>query len=1051
MRFSQLATEDPGTLAVIRSVTGVTALETTTAGHATQLGTQNQRLLDVEAAVATIPPGPTLVLTPDFATTPEDTPANGNVLTNDTTTTGTLRVLEYWVAGRVGSVAAGVRTDIPAVGTFQLYADGEWNFEPSLNYNGPVPLISFQVTNGSDIKISSLLITINSVDDPPVATPNSIMVAINESLSFGVLGNDFDPEGEVVFLTEINGAAFEVDEPVTVAHGTVTVNVNSQLLFVPETDYEGEFSFTYTVSDGTLTAQGTVYVQVGFENIPLFSPVSRIAEGDYFDEANVNFGNTAMGRVGSLYNNGENVSDATYSAAQGNFDLGTREPWLYDRATTIYKLYLRTQDPTIRAKALEYAQLYMSGVVQTFDNADFTTGGGQAGDVKYLYPIIAWWYERETGDTQYRARARGMYNLARTNFPATYAPGAALWTERNLNYAMQACLAQYWLSGEETALTHAEEYFETLLSMSAVSGAPLHPHGQHEGTGITTPITSPWMSALLVETLIQLYRTNSDQRIVEWIARYCDFIVDHAFYVNNEVPEFLGLRVPAYLVGTVLRYPDAGGPFGDSEHSYDVGIMLLKGIWAKQLLSQDISAMQALANECFVVARAVMDDWTRTTVGLPKYRVNPPRKMGWWFGGAYSKIYYAGQVPLGPISLTLPVITGSTPAGSTLTLTPGTYAGSPSPTITHRWVRNAVIIPDETALTYVTQETDVGAQISVEEIATNTGGSIIRMPLLSITPTAVGSPQITSQPQNTTVPAGQDATFTVEFTGTPTPTCQWFSHPSGDPVVGATTNVLTVEDVQIADSGNQFYCDITNSGDTARSNIVTLFVSAQISAVQFGVNDGAYLTNALLPPGPANFTVEALVRIDAPRLSARAMLSNRYIADRVASIGTDNTFEQYNVAVGDSQTGWSAGALGHNPPQGEWYHITISADSDVNAGVFRATLQALADAATQYSQTRAKGFTGTLNHVGFEINGGGATNAGQTSISFQYVRAYATERSLATIAAQRGAPDLTDALFCWVFEDNGSGGVAVRDATGNNRVPTLVGGTLVAGPVVPVL
>jgi hypothetical protein len=39
--------------------------------------------------------------------------------------------------------------------------------------------------------------------------------------------------------------------------------------------------------------------------------------------------------------------------------------------------------------------------------------------------------------------------------------------------------------------------------------------------------------------------------------------------------------------------------------------------------------------------------------------------------------------------------------------------------------------------------------------------------------------------------------------------------------------------------------------------------------------------------------------------------------------------------------------------------------------------------------------------------------------------------------------------FWWVFSDNGSGGLAVTDATGNNRVPTLTGGTLDAGgPVV---
>jgi hypothetical protein len=513
----------------------------------------------------------------------------------------------------------------------------------------------------------------------------------------------------------------------------------------------------------------------------------------------------------------------------------------------------------------------------------------------------------------------------------------------------------------------------------------------------------------------------------------------------------LGLRVPAYLVGSVTQYPDAGGPYGDSEHCYDVGIMLLKGIWAKTLLEEDVVAMQLMANEQFVVARHVMDDWTRTTVGYPKYRVNPPRKIGWWFGGAYSKIYYAGQVPLGPISLTLPVIGGNLPEGSVLTVTPGTYAGNPAPDVTYRWTRNAVIIPDETGLTYTTVEADVGAEINVEEIATNTGGTITRMPLLSVVPTAAGSPVITLQPVNTLVNEGEDAVFTVEATGSPTPTYQWLSMPSETPIGGATSNILTRADVVLADSGDQFTCDVINSGDTIRTNTVTLYVAGQIGAVEFTPSQGARLVNALLAPGPANFTVEALVCLTTARIGNRAILTNRFIAGRTASFGSGNNFPDYNVAVGDSQTGWAGGALGADPALNQWYHVTISADPDANTGLFRATMQAIADGSTQYSQTRAKGFTGTLNHEGFEINGGGDATSGLDAIRFQYVRAYATERSLSTIAADRAATDLTDALFWWVFEDNGSGGVTVRDATGNGRVPTLTGGTLAVGPVVPVI
>lgn len=1039
MRFSQLAAQDPITLTAVKEALGVDVHE--------------QRLDAVEQAIASLPPSSTLFLLPDIANTPEDTPINGNVLTNDTTTTGVLRIMEYWISGRIGSVSAGVRTDIPGIGSFIMFSDGEWSFDPGLNYNGPVPLISFQVTNGSDVKVSSLTITVGAVDDSPVANPNSIMIAVNESIVFGVLGNDFDPEGQTVVLTEINGQSFQIDETITLTHGTVSVDANSQLHFTPETDYEGEFSFTYTVSDGNLSAQGTVYVQVGYDNIPLFSPVARLVEADYFDDACRNFGNTAMGRVGELYNNGVGVTDATYASSYGNFDLGAREPWLYDRATQIYKLYLRTQDPTIRTKALEYASLYMDGVVQTFDLADFRVGGGVAGDPKYLYPIIAWWYERETGDSRFREKARGLYNQAKASFSVQYSTSLALWTERNMNYALQACIAQYWLSGDQAALDHAEAYFETLVSMASASGAPLHPHGQHEGTGITTPVSSPWMTSMLAETLIQLYRTNGDTRIVTWIARYCDFLMQYGFYINNEVPEYMGLHLPAYLVGTTQIFPSDGGAWDDAEHSYDVSQLLLRGIWAKQQLNEDVISMQERVNELQVVARAVFDDWTRNTTGLPKYRVNPPRKYGWWFNAAYTKIYFAGVVPLGPINLVLAAITGERTVGSQLSVTPGTWAGSPAPTFTYQWLRDGIEIVGETGLNHTITEDDVGFQLTVMETATNVGGTIARASSNYVLPVAVGSPVITQQPQTALLPVGQDATFSVLADGTPAPDYQWFVKLKGGSsfteIVGETTSSLTITAVTENASGNQYRCRVSNTGDTIFTSTVSLYVIKALNSIQFNGSEGATLTQSLLPPGAANFTIEALVRMDGSRLGDHRALTNRYIADRLVSLGTANNWPDHDVSIGDSMTGWPGGEFGFNPVEGEWYLMTLSADSVLDTGFFKGTIQSI-NGGTIYTVTRDKGIDGLLGHVGFEINGGGAASAG-FSASYQYVRAYPSQRTPSEIESDLNSADVTDTLFWWVFEDNGVGGVTVRDATGNNRVPTIVGGILSSGPTAPIL
>ncbi len=1080
-RFSELEDASPATLNAARQVLGLptleaqvgeqgqalAAVESTQASQATALDTvsdtlaahtlsANARLQALEEAVEGLSGPAAMVLNADTYNTDEDVEVVGNVLDNDTTNSGVLQVLQFWYQGQTGSTPAGTYLSIPGVGELIMYSDGEFNFEPGLNYNGPVPVITYMATNGSETRLSTLTITINNINDPPVAATNSTMTAVNDPVTFDILGNDYDPEGEAISLTHINGQPATVGVSIPVPNGTVIRNANHTLTFTPANNFAGTVVFPYTISDGVLSSDGTVNITVGFENIPLFSPVAPIAEGDYYDEAAVNFGNTAMGRVGQLYNNGTNVTDATYTAAQGNFDLGQREPWLYDRATQVYKLYLRTQDPTIRAKALEYAELYMSGVVPSFAGHDFSTGGGTAGDPKYLYPIIAWWYERETGDARYRPQARGLYQQCMASFPIAYSPQAALWTERNMNFCIQACLAQHWITGEAQPLADAEAYFNTLVTMAQSTGAPLHPHSQHEGSSIGTPVTSPWMAAMMIETLIQLYRTNSDNRIVQWIARYGDFVVDHAFYTNNQVAAFLGMRVPAYLVGTALRYQDDGGPSGDAEHCYDVGIMLQKCIWAKQQLGQNTEVMQGVVNEMMTVARIIFQEWTRNTTGFPRYRVNPPRKYGWWFNGSYTKIPYAGPVVLGPIPITVPAITGATPVGSVLTVTPGTYSNTVTPALTYQWRRGGVDIEGATDTTYTLTEDDVGVAVSVVETATNAGGTTQRTSSTSIIATPSGSPVIDTQPTSLVLPEGDDAVFTVVASGSPAPSYQWEISTNGgsswSDVGGATAATLTVADLNASNSGAHYRCRVYNTGDTVYSAVVTLHVSVQISAVQFNETEGAALSSALLAAGANNFTIEALVRFNGPRIGGRRILTNRYVAGRMANLGTHNNFPDYSLAVGDSQTGFSGGQLSAMPPDGEWVFMTLTADSTADIGNFRASWQGLDTEDVQVAQQRVKGLTGALSHVGFEINGGGGVTEGLNNIAYQYVRAYANDRHAAgQTQTDRNSIDTTGALFWWVFEDNGSGGVAVRDVTGNNRVPAITGGTLVAGPVVPAL
>ena len=98
-------------------------------------------------------------------------------------------------------------------------------------------------------------------------------------------------------------------------------------------------------------------------------------------------------------------------------------------------------------------------------------------------------------------------------------------------------------------------------------------------------------------------------------------------------------------------------------------------------------------------------------------------------------------------------------------------------------------------------------------------GSVLK-PWVSGTSVA---PVITTQPQAQAVVVGQNATFSVVASGTPTPSYQWLR--GGAAIAGATTASHTLVGALAADNGAQFACVVSNSAGTVTSNAVTLTVN----------------------------------------------------------------------------------------------------------------------------------------------------------------------------------------------------------------------------------
>jgi hypothetical protein len=104
---------------------------------------------------------------------------------------------------------------------------------------------------------------------------------------------------------------------------------------------------------------------------------------------------------------------------------------------------------------------------------------------------------------------------------------------------------------------------------------------------------------------------------------------------------------------------------------------------------------------------------------------------------------------------------------------------------------------------------------------------------LTVDPTPV-APVITSQPVDTTVVAPSSASFTVTFTGVPTPSARWQYYDGINWVnAGVADATFTINTTTLGDNGRQYRVIIEGVAGSVTSNVVTLTVNAATIAPAF--------------------------------------------------------------------------------------------------------------------------------------------------------------------------------------------------------------------------
>jgi len=144
-----------------------------------------------------------------------------------------------------------------------------------------------------------------------------------------------------------------------------------------------------------------------------------------------------------------------------------------------------------------------------------------------------------------------------------------------------------------------------------------------------------------------------------------------------------------------------------------------------------------------------------------------------------------------------------------------TATGSPDPS--YEWYFNDVLIPGETnsTLSFTASRTDAG---TYKCRAYNVAGEDWSDPIVL----TVQYLEITSQPSDTTVPKGQQASFSLVADGVPAPTYQWYK---GVQILAGETNPTLAFYCVFEDAGS-YRCKVTNAYGTVWSDYADLTVVA---------------------------------------------------------------------------------------------------------------------------------------------------------------------------------------------------------------------------------
>ncbi|MFZ5604495.1 MAG: beta strand repeat-containing protein, partial [Pseudomonadota bacterium] len=204
----------------------------------------------------------------DTVSLQEDTAHDINALGNDSDVDGTL------AAASVQVVTA------PVNGTTSVSGAGVITYTPGNDFNGSDSL-TYRVQDNLGVwsAVATVAITVQSVNDEPLANDDSAQTDEDTAVIIDLLDNDADVDGtlDTASISIVSAAA----------SGSLTDNGDGTVTYTPAADTNGSDSFTYSVSDNQAGVSNTATVLIDVQAVndaPVISgsPTTELLEGEAY-------------------------------------------------------------------------------------------------------------------------------------------------------------------------------------------------------------------------------------------------------------------------------------------------------------------------------------------------------------------------------------------------------------------------------------------------------------------------------------------------------------------------------------------------------------------------------------------------------------------------------------------------------------------------------------------------------------------------------------------------------------------------------------------------